>query len=209
MRCSKGMCAVPKYRLLDIRSFFAVFAIACLVARPASADPLDDRDILALSKLAVLGTVEQKDLAVRMLMARGKPDIVPTLIFAMRYRRDNQVIPQTVSALTSAEISGWPSGMLWQEARPELRPHPSYRQVKLDVYEKIDPKFLRFLSGDRSLPENFKIRFEKVAWSGVPVALAYCTLCGAGIPFKTKVDGRDEPFVLGSSGFLYRSNKLM
>ncbi len=44
---------------------------------------------------------------------------------------------------------------------------------------------------------------------GVPVALAYCTLCGAGILFETKVDGRDTPLVFGSSGFLYRSNKLM
>ncbi len=44
---------------------------------------------------------------------------------------------------------------------------------------------------------------------GVPVALAYCTLCGSGILFETQVPGRDAPFVFGSSGFLYRSNKLM
>ncbi len=43
----------------------------------------------------------------------------------------------------------------------------------------------------------------------VPVALAYCTLCGSGIFFETKVPGRTEPLVFGSSGFLYRSNKLM
>ncbi len=44
---------------------------------------------------------------------------------------------------------------------------------------------------------------------GVPVALAYCTLCGSGILFETQVEGRDEAFVFGSSGLLYRSNKLM
>ena len=44
---------------------------------------------------------------------------------------------------------------------------------------------------------------------GVPVSLAYCTLCGAGILFDTTVEGYDEAFVFGSSGFLYRSNKLM
>ncbi len=44
---------------------------------------------------------------------------------------------------------------------------------------------------------------------GVPVALAYCTLCGSGILFETQVEGRRKPFVFGSSGFLYRSNKLM
>jgi hypothetical protein len=43
----------------------------------------------------------------------------------------------------------------------------------------------------------------------VPVALAYCTLCGAGILYDTKVPGRAKPLVFGSSGFLYRSNKLM
>jgi hypothetical protein len=44
---------------------------------------------------------------------------------------------------------------------------------------------------------------------GVAVALAYCTLCGAGILYETKVPGRGRPLVFGSSGFLYRSNKLM
>ncbi|MFT7057872.1 MAG: hypothetical protein ACJASV_000372 [Pseudorhodobacter sp.] len=44
---------------------------------------------------------------------------------------------------------------------------------------------------------------------GVPVALAYCTLCGSGILFETKVEARVRPLIFGSSGFLYRSNKLM
>lgn len=44
---------------------------------------------------------------------------------------------------------------------------------------------------------------------GVPVSLAYCTLCGSGILFETTVDGFPQPLVFGSSGFLYRSNKLM
>lgn len=44
---------------------------------------------------------------------------------------------------------------------------------------------------------------------GVPVSLAYCTLCGSGILFETEVEGYAAPFIFGSSGFLYRSNKLM
>ena len=44
---------------------------------------------------------------------------------------------------------------------------------------------------------------------GVPVALAYCTLCGSGILYETKVEGHKKPLIFGSSGFLYRSNKLM
>lgn len=44
---------------------------------------------------------------------------------------------------------------------------------------------------------------------GVPVALAYCTLCGSGILFETKLSSRETSFTFGSSGLLYRSNKLM
>lgn len=44
---------------------------------------------------------------------------------------------------------------------------------------------------------------------GVPVALAYCTLCGSGILFETTIEEQNDPLVFGSSGFLYRSNKLM
>ena len=44
---------------------------------------------------------------------------------------------------------------------------------------------------------------------GVPVALAYCTLCGSGILYETLQPPRTEPLIFGSSGFLYRSNKLM
>jgi hypothetical protein len=43
---------------------------------------------------------------------------------------------------------------------------------------------------------------------GVPVSLAYCTLCGAAIVYSGEAaDGNTYTF--GSSGFLYRSNKLM
>ena len=44
---------------------------------------------------------------------------------------------------------------------------------------------------------------------GVPVSLAYCTLCGSGILYETKLEGFPHHLTLGSSGFLYRSNKLM
>jgi hypothetical protein len=48
---------------------------------------------------------------------------------------------------------------------------------------------------------------------GVPVSLAYCTLCGSGILFETTLPGQEAdraaPVVFGSSGLLYRSNKLM
>ena len=42
---------------------------------------------------------------------------------------------------------------------------------------------------------------------GVPVVGVYCTLCGTMILYKTQYDGVNHE--LGTSGFLYRSNKLM
>jgi hypothetical protein len=42
---------------------------------------------------------------------------------------------------------------------------------------------------------------------GQPVSLAYCTLCRSGILFDTRAGERT--FTFGSSGLLYRSNKLM
>ena len=41
----------------------------------------------------------------------------------------------------------------------------------------------------------------------VDIAGVYCTLCGTVIPYRTQVNGVN--YVLGTSGFLYRSNKLM
>lgn len=43
---------------------------------------------------------------------------------------------------------------------------------------------------------------------GVSIALAYCTLCGSAILYRTDRE-EQPPFIFGSSGFLYRSNKLM
>lgn len=47
---------------------------------------------------------------------------------------------------------------------------------------------------------------------GEPVTLSYCTLCGSGVLFSTRrsTGGQGtEPFTFGTSGLLYRSNKLM
>ena len=42
---------------------------------------------------------------------------------------------------------------------------------------------------------------------GTSIAGVYCTLCGTVIPYETTVNGKLHK--LGTSGFLYRSNKLM
>ena len=42
---------------------------------------------------------------------------------------------------------------------------------------------------------------------GVELTIVYCTLCGTVIPFESVANGRH--FTFGTSGLLYRSNKLM
>lgn len=42
---------------------------------------------------------------------------------------------------------------------------------------------------------------------GIELTIVYCTLCGTVIPFESEHDGRHHTF--GTSGLLYRSNKLM
>lgn len=43
---------------------------------------------------------------------------------------------------------------------------------------------------------------------GAPVSLAYCTLCGAAIAYDGRASN-GQTYTFGSSGFLFRSNKLM
>ena len=75
-----------------------------------------------------------------------------------------------------------------------------------------EPVFGIEINGDiRAYPYRFidwHEMFNDVI-GGVPITLAYCTLCRSGILFDARVAGYDQPFVFGSSGFLYRSNKLM
>ena len=68
------------------------------------------------------------------------------------------------------------------------------------------------INGDkRAYPYRFMDWHEMLndRIGGVSVSLAYCTLCGSGILYKTKINSKEDPIIFGSSGFLYRSNKLM
>ncbi len=43
----------------------------------------------------------------------------------------------------------------------------------------------------------------------IPVTVAYCPLCGTGVLYATKVDGRQTPIEFGTSGLVYRSRQLV
>lgn len=220
-----------------------------------------------LSWMLYGGSQDEKLRALELFVERGELDIVPTLVFLMRVGGEWVEVAKAFTELTGVEISTWREAMEWQEANPQIVPHPSYRDIKLRYFSTIDQKFLQFFDPKLTSREQMKIRLEEITWGGVmvdgipsldnpklidgadadylvdsdlvfgveingdvrayplrvmgwhemfneviggvPVALAYCTLCGAGILFETEVKGREKPFVFGSSGFLYRSNKLM
>ncbi len=80
-----------------------------------------------------------------------------------------------------------------------------------DYLDPHEPVFGVSIDGDsRAYPLRIMDWHEMAndVVGGVPMSLAYCTLCGAGIPYDGRAsDGATYTF--GSSGFLYRSNKLM
>ncbi len=207
------------------------------------------------TRRAALGALER----------RGKADVAPALILALRMSDlDSAPIVATLRALTGADPGGsWHEWMLWQQAHPEIVPFDGFGALKADAMALFDDEFRRFLRPGVS----HEIRLEEIVWGGVVkdgipalnypvhvgaaeadyladddlvfgvaingearayplrildwhemandwvggmhVTLAYCTLCGSGILYQTQLPPRREPFVFGSSGFLYRSNNLM
>ncbi len=251
---------------MAIRLF--VLALLALVVWPADAPRAEE----GLSAETVDGLVRElfvpeplaRRQALVVLQNRGKLDVVPGLIQAMRFVRDNAEIDQTLAALTGQPVGKtWSEWVLWQQAHPEIAPFEGFDAFKADVMAVIDPDFRDFLKPGVA----HEIRLEEILWGGVakdgipaltnpkliapaeaswltgdelvfgveingdarayplrildwhemlndvvggvPVTLAYCTLCGSGILYDARVAGRAEPFVFGSSGFIYRSNKLM
>jgi len=80
-----------------------------------------------------------------------------------------------------------------------------------DYLEPDEPVFGISINGDhRAYPLRILDWHEMAndVVGGVPVSLAYCTLCGAGIAYDGRASDGDV-YTFGSSGFLFRSNKLM
>ena len=239
-------------------------------AQSAAADHDPDAELGAATIALVFGPPDARRQALESIRAYGQPDIMASLILAMRYvRADAETLDGIAAEITgdAGGRKGWFDWMLWQEAHSEVVPHASYARLKTLLLAQLDPNFLRFLQPEHLARERMRIRLEEIVWGGVsvdgipslddpeliaadaadyleasdlvfgveingdarayplrvmgwhemfnetiggvPVALAYCTLCGAGILFETTVEGIDERFVFGSSGLLYRSNKLM
>jgi hypothetical protein len=226
----------------------AMIAGLALTAGPRPAPASENGEPVAEhSRALVFGSPGKVRDALTALTARGKSDVVPAMVLALRYNNENDTeLSGALEALTGHSAEGWFDWMVWQERHPELTPHASYADLKLDIFRRLDPEFGRFFPDEKTL-RGMRIRLEEITWGGVrvdgipsldnpaliaagqaaylleddlvfgveingdarayplrimgwhemfneviggvPVALAYCTLCG--------------------SGLLYRSNKLM
>lgn len=101
-------------------------------------------------------------------------------------------------------------GGVVQDGIPPLR-NPKMIGVKKASY--LDDDNIVFgieINGDaRAYPKRILAWHEMFVDTigGIDIAGVYCTLCGTVIPYKTTFNGVRHQ--LGTSGFLYRSNKLM
>ena len=249
-----------------LRTIRALTYAFCLALAGAVLPAHAEVDMMDAARDILIGSDAERTAAVDTLIARGGTDAIPTLVLLMRIGGSHVETQRALLELTGKEIPDWRAAMRYQEANPQIIPHPSYYDLKLWYWSSIDREFL-LLFNDPANRDAARIRFEEIVWGGalfddipsldnptmiaadeagylleddlvfgveingdvrayplrimgwhemfndviggVPVALAYCTLCGAGILFETDVEGQEAPFVFGSSGLLYRSNKLM
>lgn len=101
-------------------------------------------------------------------------------------------------------------GGVLQDGIPPLRNPKMMAAGQAEYLEDDNIIFGIKINGDaRAYPKRILAWHEMFVDTvgGVDIAGVYCTLCGTVIPYKTEFDGVKHQ--LGTSGFLYRSNKLM
>ena len=101
-------------------------------------------------------------------------------------------------------------GGVHQDGIPPLRQPKMIAMEDADYLEDDHVVFGIEINGDaRAYPKRILAWHEMFVDNvgGTDFAGVYCTLCGAVILYETRHDGVDH--ALGTSGFLYRSNKLM
>lgn len=101
-------------------------------------------------------------------------------------------------------------GGVQQDGIPPLRGPDMISASRAGYLSDSDVVFGIEINGDaRAYPKRILAWHEMFVDTvgGVDIAGVYCTLCGTVIPYKTNFKGKN--YQLGTSGFLYRSNKLM
>ncbi len=112
------------------------------------------------------------------------------------------------------EVSIDPIEVLWggvkQDGIPPLRFSDTINGRDATYLNDNDVVFGIVIDGiSKAYPKRILAWHEMAidSFGKVVIAVVYCTLCGTVIPYDTRIGG--EHFDFGTSGFLYRSNKLM
>ena len=120
-----------------------------------------------------------------------------------KYFRDRQ-------ALARIRLDEIRWGGVQQDGIPPLRKPVMVNANNTTYLQDSNVVFGIEINGDaRAYPKRILAWHEMFVDTigGEDIAGVYCTLCGTIIPYKTKLNGVN--YNLGTSGFLYRSNKLM
>ena len=155
-----------------VLSALSVAAIAQdkLLSPPPSRQQLNEvRKFNQLAMEGLIGSPGQKRLALDFFVERGGTDMISTLILMLKLSGESKDIAAALKALTGEDLPTWHKAMLWQEAHPEIRSHPSYQVFKLRYFGNIDSRFLEFFNPRRAPTGDMKIRFEEITWGGVRV----------------------------------------
>lgn len=115
---------------------------------------------------------------------------------------------RTGQSLIRLEEVRW--GGVKQDGIPPLRQPAMLAADEADYLRDNNVVFGVSINGDhRAYPKRILAWHEMFVdeVGGRPIAGVYCTLCGTVIAYDTEFQGKR--YELGTSGFLYRSNKLM
>jgi len=138
-----------------LNSGFKIVALGLALAIGGNVPGLaEELDVGKLSRDAIFGQLEVSNEAADKLAASGRKDAIAALLQAARVRQGHPRIMKAISTLAGEEFESWNDAMVWQEAHPEIKPHSSYRILKRDFLNRIDPNFDRFLGAGRSQPDR-------------------------------------------------------
>ncbi len=101
-----------------------LFAVVIGISLPVQAASLSDEVIGKYRQEVLFGTRAQRTEALRQLVARENPDVVPALIPAIRYAGGAPELNNAFSQLVGSDATDWFDAMLWQERHPEFPAHP-------------------------------------------------------------------------------------
>ena len=128
--------------------------------------------------------------------------------FSALDERFRDFFPPNVKATIRLDEVDW--GGIIIGGIPELVYPTAIRADEADYLDDDHVVFGIAVNGEaRAYPQRILAWHEMAIdrLGGVELTIVYCTLCGTVIPYESVVDGRH--ITIGTSGFLYRSNKLM